>query len=389
MRKRIVMFVMLCSCYVASAQKKYDYKEMAGSTFFSVWEKYRVLEYGLFSEYYPSSHKPDLTYFQDGTKQANEVSYLWPMSGVFSSVVLLAELDKECYSPYLDSMVIAVEQYRDTTRKPEGYQAYPSRFGVVDRYYDDNGLVGIDYIDAYEVTKNPLYLQRAKEVMTFIESGWSDRFGGGVTWLEGVRDQKPACSNGKAMILALKLYKATKEQHYLEYGMKTYVWMNTMLRDDSLNIVWNSLLYSDGDSCSVQKHAYTYNTGTLIQAAVMLYEITGSNKFLEDAQMTAKGSFDFYFERNAKDILKIKNMAWFNVVLLRGYMDLYAIDGVDTYVKAFKECVDWAWIHARGKKGLSYDDWTGEADERKTPKWLLNTSCLIEVYVRMYNLENK
>ena len=110
-----------------------------------VWELYRVPKYGLFSEYYPGSHRPDLTYFNDSTRQAQEVSYLWPMSGVFSSAVLMAAIEPEKYTVYVDSMVMAMEHYYDTTRVPFGYQAYPVQFGKVDRYYDDNGLVGIDY----------------------------------------------------------------------------------------------------------------------------------------------------------------------------------------------------------------------------------------------------
>ena len=177
-------------------------KDRAEEMFDLVWKLYRVKEYGLFSEYYPNSYRPDLTYFNDSTRQAQEVSFLWPMSGVFSSAVALAELDPQKYLPYVDSMAVAVEQYYDTTRVPFGYQAYPVRFGKVDRYYDDNGLVGIDYIDSYMVTGNRKYLEKAKQVMTFILSGWDDRFDGGVTWLEGVYDQKPACSNGKAMVQA-------------------------------------------------------------------------------------------------------------------------------------------------------------------------------------------
>ena len=63
-------------------------------------------------------------------------------------------------------------------------------------------MVGIDYIDSYLVTKNPHYLEKAKQVLTFILSGWDENFEGAVSWLEGVKDQKPACSNGKAMVLA-------------------------------------------------------------------------------------------------------------------------------------------------------------------------------------------
>lgn len=87
-------------------------------------------------------------------------------------------------------------------------------------------------------------------------SGWWDEWDGAVSWLEGHKDQKPACSNGKATVLALKLYEATKEPIYLEQGVRFYDWMMKYLRDDSLNIIWNSWLTEKGE---VQKHPYTYN----------------------------------------------------------------------------------------------------------------------------------
>lgn len=210
----ILSTLILAGC--ASEQKQTPNKDKAEEMFLKVWELYRVPEHGLFSEYYPNSYRPDLTYFNDSIHQAQEVSYLWPMSGIYSSAVALAKIDPEKYTKYVDSMAMAVEKYYDTQRTPFGYQAYPVEFGKVDRYYDDNGLVGIDYIDSYMVTGNEHYLEKAKQVLTFILSGWSEDFEGGVSWLEGVRDQKPACSNGKAMVLALKLYEATKDPYYLE-----------------------------------------------------------------------------------------------------------------------------------------------------------------------------
>lgn len=139
--RNIALFVstvfVLLSC--AGESKTTPNKDKAEEMFQRVWELYRVPKYGLFSEYYPSSHRPDLTYFNDSTRQAQEVSYLWPMSGVFSSAVLMATIEPEKYTVYVDSMVMAMERYYDTTRVPFGYQAYPVQFGKVDRYYDDNG----------------------------------------------------------------------------------------------------------------------------------------------------------------------------------------------------------------------------------------------------------
>ena len=256
MKKYLILFISISLAFTLQAQSgKTSYSEKAEFMFQKVWNLYRVPLHGLFSEYYPNTHKPNLTYFQDNTdKNAKEVSYLWPMSGVFSAVNVLMEIDKKKYKPYLDSMVTAVENYYDAARIPAGYQAYPVKFEKVDRYYDDNGLVGIDYVDAYNATKNKAYLNKAKEVLRFIQSGWSDDFGGGVSWLEGIRDQKPACSNGKATVLCLKLYQATKDRAFLEQAKLYYNWMMHTLEDDSLHIIMNSLITTTG---LPQKHYYT------------------------------------------------------------------------------------------------------------------------------------
>lgn len=137
-----------------------EHYAFAEEMFRKVWDMYRVPEYGLFSEYYPNSYRPDVNYFDDGAKSTQEVSFLWPMDGVFTSAVALAEVDPVKYGSYVDSMVIAVEQYYDDGRMPAGYQAYPVRMGKVDRYYDDNGLVGLAYVAAYGVTRNPAHLEK-------------------------------------------------------------------------------------------------------------------------------------------------------------------------------------------------------------------------------------
>lgn len=381
MKKNIIWMAVLLFVGVAcqKAPEKTPHLDRAKEMFERVWNAYRVSEYGLFSEYYPNSYKPDLTYFQDSSRKAQKVSFLWPLSGVFSSVNLLAEMAPETYSVYQDSMVKAVEMYYDNQRLPPGYQAYPTIFEKVDRYYDDNGLVGIDYIDAYEVTGKPEYLEKAKEVMVFILSGWDDRWEGAVPWLEGHKDQKPACSNGKALVLALKLYQSTREKEYLEQGIRFYDWMNKYLRDDSLNIVWNALLTEKGE---VQKHAYTYNTGTLLQAAVKLYKFTEKQEYLQDARALAEGSYNYYVKFLPDSTPYISDLPWFVTVLFRGYQDLYEVDQNPKYVDAIIASADYAWENARDQSGLIYNDWTGRKEEMKSPKWLLDEACMIEVYLR-------
>lgn len=381
MVRNIIWGMVLCGLAGAcrGVEKTTPYLDKAEAMFDKVWNNYRVKEYGLFSEYYPNSYKPDLTYFQDSSRKAQQVSFLWPMSGVFSAVNLLAEMNPARYAVYRDSMVQAVEMYYDNQRTPSGYQAYPVCFEQVDRYYDDNGLVGIDYIDAYRASREPAHLAKAKEIMDFILSGWDERYGGAVSWLEGHKDQKPACSNGKATVLALKLYEETREPEYLEWGLRFYNWMKEYLYDDSLHIVWNALLTEKGE---IQKHAYTYNTGTMIQAAVRLFRITGEQPYLEEARQMAEGSFRYYVKVTPEGVPYISDLPWFVTVLFRGYQELYEIDGNPKYVNAILESADYAWEHARDVSGFIYNDWTGRKDEKNKPKWLLDESCLIEIYAR-------
>ena len=379
--KKLIIIIMVCIAFKLNGNaRKTPYLDRAEYMFQKVWNMYRVSKYGLFSEYYPNSYKPNLTYFNDTLKKTQEVSYLWPMSGVFSATNVLMELKADRYKPYQDSMITAVECYYDDKRLPPGYQAFPERFAKSDRYYDDNGLVGIDYIDAYRTSKNKQYLIKAKQVLVFIQSGWSEDFGGGISWLEGVRDQKPACSNGKATVLCLKLYQATNDKAFLDQGKLYYNWMMNHLEDDSLHIIWNSLSTVNG---MPSKEFYSYNTGTMIQSSVRLYSITGEKKYLENARRLSEGSYNYFLKKTAQGVFYIDDLPWFIVVLFRGYQELYEVDNNPKYINAIIASADWAWENARDNVGLIYNDWTGRKDEKKQPKWLLDESCMAELYARI------
>lgn len=364
------------------------YRQKADEMFDLVWNLYSVPEYGLFSEYYPKDAGVNLDYFDDGIKQAQETSFLWPLSGLTSSAIYLAGIDPDRYMPYLEKSIEALEKYYDTSRVPFGYQAYPVALDHVDRYYDDNGLVGIDYIEAYKITNRPEYLEKAKQILTFILSGWDQRYEGGTAWLEGKRDQKPACANGKAVVLAAKLYEATLDPYYLETTRSIYNWMMKYLLIPQTNIIANSWLCRRDGGVREDK-PYTYNTGTVIQAAVSLYNATGEQKYLDEAKMLCQGSADFFFHYTDDGIPYTYNIPWFDVVLFRGYQDYFNATGDRSYADILIKALDYAWDNARDSMGLVCNDWTGRKDEQKKPKWLLDSSCIIEFMARTSEIKNK
>ncbi|AMR32295.1 hydrolase [Mucilaginibacter sp. PAMC 26640] len=389
----VVAGILVAGCFQkSSAQLKKNsavYRQRAESMYANIWRLYRVpKQNGLFSENYPSNKKDTLNYFQGEGVKEKEVSFLWPFSGVFSATNVLMRMPalKAKYKPYQDSLVMGIEQYRDTVRQPAGYQAYPVKFEKADRYYDDNGLVGIDYMESYFNTKNPLYLQRAKGVFKFILSGWNNDAGGGVTWLEGHKDQKPACTNGMATLTALKIYKGCKDKYYLEQGKKFYQWMYQTLRDSTTGVVTNDVKL-DGKQ---NRTFWTYNTGSLLEAAVMLYQFTGEKQYLQQAKLLAADSYNYFTAvPHDKNLIHHIDLPWFVAVLFRGYEALYKVDGNYKYVSAIEHDLNYAWVNAKDKYSLTTHSWLPKPDELNKSKWLLDEACVAELYARLsiLNLE--
>lgn len=348
-----------------------------------IWKCYRVKKYkGLFLENYPKDTTDKLDYLQGKAVDTKEVSFLWPFSGVYSATNALLSVPavRKEYLAYLDSLTPGMEAYRDTLRKPVGYQAYPVSMENADRYYDDNGLVGIEYNEAYLNTKKQKYLSKAKTVFSFIISGWSDQLGGGIYWLEGHHDQKPACSNGMALLTALKLYQATHDTLYLNWGKRFYNWMQADLKAP------NGLYYNDRKTNNGAPNAtyYSYNTGSVLEAAVLLYQFTGEQKYLNEAQNMAEAAYRYFHNKPHDPHLNFAiDLPWFMTVLFRGYEALYKVNHNPKYINAIHHDLDYAWKFTRDDNGFPTHDWTAKPAEINKHKWLLDEACIAELYARL------
>ncbi len=383
----LISFFIISFSFSAIAQdSSLIYLHRAQHLYSRIWNLYRVPGcIGLFTENFPSNRSDTLTYFQGSSVKEKKVSFLWPFSGMISATNVLLKIpsERKKYLPYLDSLIIGVEKYRDSSRFPAGYQAYPIQFEKADRYYDDNGLVGIEYMESYFNTRNPVYLHRAKEVFKFIISGWNEDLGGGVTWLEGHKDQKPACSNGTAALVALKIYQGTKNPYYLNWGKKFYTWIYQNLRDSATGIITNDEKLNG----NINRTFWTYNTGFMLEGAVLLYKFTGNTRYLNDARSFAEASYNHFSQRTDSGQISLLDEPWFLTVLFRGYEALYNVDGNAKYVNAVITNVNDAWKR-QDKYGLLYKSWYGNIDESTKSKWLLDEACMIEFYARIAILKN-
>lgn len=114
---------------------------------------------------------------------------------------------------------------------------------------------------------------------------------------------------------------------------------------------------------------YSYNTGTMLQANVYLYELTGDPVWLQRATALADSAARYFCGSG-----KFQDGYWFNAVLLRGFEDLLKFNNNPVYLKAFKRCVD---------ESLENDvSPTGVMGAHK-PQLLVNQAGMLEILARL------
>lgn len=361
--------------------------QRADSLLNTILTLYQVPKYGLLMETYPRNPKQQITYTanSDANLTQQEVSFLWPYSAMVSGCVSMYKISKaDKYKELMDKQIKpGLDLYWDNTRKPACYQSYPTFAGKNDRYYDDNDWIALDCCDYYEATGKQEYLDKAIALHRYIYSGWSDELGGGIYWCEQKRTSKNTCSNAPATVLCLKLYKLTKDEKYLKQAEETYEWTKKNLRDPEDFVYWDNINLEG----QIGYAKYIYNSGQMIQAGVLLYQITGKEAYLQDAQQTAKGAYEYFcrLQQTPKGEMRFyPDSPWFNVILFRGLKALYQTDHNPTYIKAMIDNADFAWRWTRDSNGLFSNDWSGNKSNQF--KSLLENACMVELFAEISEL---
>ena len=366
----------------AEAAKGNKYAAMARETIDSLYSNYSIPGETLLRENHPHDTSYQATYLARNDAQPhNPYSYLWPFSGTFSAVRALYEATGDtAYVSMLEKRVLpGLEQYLDATRVPTAYASYVNTAPASDRFYDDNVWLGIDFTDLYLATGRQGYLDKARMIWKFIESGTDSELGGGIYWCEQKKAGKNTCSNAPGSVYALKLFKATGDSAYLEAGKSLYEWTKATLQDTT------DCLYFDHMTLAgrIGTAKFAYNSGQMMQAAALLYNLTGDQAYLDDAQAIASSAHTRFFDKRATDDagefpLFSKGNVWFTAVMMRGYDELYKADGNSRYMDDFVRNIDYAWNNARDTScGLFHEDWSGE--EKDTKKWLLTQAAMVEM----------
>lgn len=322
-------------------------------------------------------------------------SFLWPYDAMVSGAAQLHSLG---YNVRYTEIVDGYEKYFVPSAHGNSIGGYGSSTdgskGGSTRFYDDNSIVGISLLEAYKITQDVTYLQRAARIVPFLESGIDSKLGGALWWNEDFKysqasadANKPACANGYATLFLLEYYKVcpqSEKQHILSVATGLYTWMRSNLYDPATKCYWNDR----NANGSINTTLWTYNAAVMVQNGIRLSEITGNPQYLGEAKITAQGAYD-YFVKIRNGILSYTDTdPWFNTKLLRAYIDLAPYDEkAKTYIDTYSNFINNGYEKARTQAGFFYEDWTGAKQGRHYS--LLMQAAVVESYgaLGMYKKE--
>lgn len=295
-------------------------------------------------------------------------SYLWPLCALIQATneaeILASGKD------FMTRVFSAIDQYYNTLPPKPGYQAYVTALEKDDRFYDDNQWIAIACLDAYGRNKKTGLLIKAEEIYDFMMTGYDTASGAGIYWRENDFTSKNTCSNGPGILAGLQLYNFTHEKRYLDTALILYNWQNKYLQARS-GIYYDNIKIP---SLRIDSTAYTYNSGTMLQANVLLYNITREEKYLVEAKRIAKAAKNFFYKNN-----RLPGLYWFNAVFLRGLIELYKVDQDKATIQFFKDEAERIWNDERDANNL--------LGKRHKTKSLIDQAAMMEIYARLAALE--
>jgi predicted alpha-1,6-mannanase (GH76 family) len=156
------------------------------------------------------------------------------------------------------------------------------------KYNDDIAWMVLVSVRGYLLTGKIMYLDKAKEQFDKMYArAFNYSYGGGMLWYH-TKTTKNACINGPSMVACCYLARATGDSTYYNKAISLYAWSKIYLFDSSTGKVNDNVdLDKKTGQLKISTWSSTYNQGTYLGAATMLYKYTKEASYLSEAQKIA------------------------------------------------------------------------------------------------------
>jgi hypothetical protein len=290
-----------------------------------------------------------------GLYEGEPFSYLWPFSQALAATISMANIPHlgVSFAHELQARMYGLHFYLDTNNSGASEGAFTSTLAGFDgtvapptgpggpKYYDDNDWVGIELIRAYKLTHEPSALASAETIMALEMAGWQadpeQPCPGGIPFSNAAENtDRNTVTTAPAAELAAQLYRVTGNVGYLQFAEMAYLWVRGCLME-------SNGLYADHISAKgVETMLWSYNQGSMIGAATLLYQATGNNGYLFQARQTAAAALAYFTpERLASENPFFPSVYFRNLL----YLDSVTHDPPGKGIA--QNYVNYAWQHLR------------------------------------------
>jgi predicted alpha-1,6-mannanase (GH76 family) len=236
----------------------------------------------------------------------------------------------------------------------------------ISRAIDDTEWWAIAWIQAYDLTGDPKYLDMAVTIANYVQGYWDTSSCGGGVWWDRERTYKNAVTNGLYIRMTAALHnRLPGDTTWLQRATTGWNWFNNSGLINSSNLVNDGLT---GSCTNNGQTVWTYNQGLAIGGALELYRATGDSTLLTkarqlgDAALTSSVLSPGGILTEACDVGSAScddNAKQFKGIFMRYLMDLADTTGDATYRTYAQRQSDSIWQNDRDSLNHLGQRWTG------------------------------
>jgi len=153
------------------------------------------------------------------------------------------------------------------------------------RAIDDSEWWGLAWVQAYDLTRNPKYLDMALTIANYVDGYWDTSTCGGGVWWNAERTYKNAVTNGLWIRLTAELHnRIPGDTVWLSRARTAWAWFQGSGMINANGLVNDGLT----DACTNNgQNVWSYNQGLAIGAGLELWRATKDSSILASVQRLA------------------------------------------------------------------------------------------------------
>lgn len=238
------------------------------------------------------------------------------------------------------------------------------------RAIDDSEWWGLTWVEAYDLTGNPKYLDMAVTIANYVYGYWDTSTCGGGVWWNAERTYKNAVTNGLWIRLTAELHnRIPGDTQWLARSSTAWAWFQHSGMINAVGLVNDGLT----NACTNNgQTVWSYNQGLAIGAGLELWRATGNPQILASVRRLADAAIGpnalttngiLTESCDATDQTCDDNGKQFKGIFMRYWTDLVDTTHDPRYAAFLEQQAESIWNNDRDAAGRLGTRWSGATND--------------------------